>query len=173
MRSPFTAAWMRRPAATGVPSGPAPRLARTTKIVLATSGLDEYVFGALRSGASAFLLEGVEADPAPWNYLKRNSGARMHPRGAHGGIIMRLNAAIGREMREGEPGSSPEEGGRQHGPEESSGRVAAGGGRVTVRRCQKALRPRSGLRAAGRVGGVIVAARGCALVLIRAGFCRW
>jgi DNA-binding NarL/FixJ family response regulator len=37
-----------------------PRLARTKVIVLTTFDLDEYVFGALRAGASAFLLKGVE-----------------------------------------------------------------------------------------------------------------
>ncbi|MDQ2815760.1 MAG: response regulator transcription factor [Actinomycetota bacterium] len=37
-----------------------PRLTRTRVIVLTTFDLDEYIFGALRSGASAFLLKGVE-----------------------------------------------------------------------------------------------------------------
>jgi DNA-binding NarL/FixJ family response regulator len=37
-----------------------PALARTKVIVLTTFDLDEYIFGALRSGASAFLLKGVE-----------------------------------------------------------------------------------------------------------------
>jgi DNA-binding NarL/FixJ family response regulator len=37
-----------------------PRLGRTRVVVLTTFELDEYVFGALRSGASAFLLKGVE-----------------------------------------------------------------------------------------------------------------
>jgi DNA-binding NarL/FixJ family response regulator len=37
-----------------------PRLRRTRVIVLTTFELDEYVFGALRAGASAFLLKGVE-----------------------------------------------------------------------------------------------------------------
>ncbi|HXA31825.1 MAG TPA: response regulator transcription factor [Acidimicrobiales bacterium] len=37
-----------------------PRLAATKVIVLTTFDLDEYVFGALRAGASAFLLKGVE-----------------------------------------------------------------------------------------------------------------
>jgi DNA-binding NarL/FixJ family response regulator len=37
-----------------------PRLASTRVIVLTTFDLDEYVFGALRAGASAFLLKGVE-----------------------------------------------------------------------------------------------------------------
>jgi DNA-binding NarL/FixJ family response regulator len=37
-----------------------PALARTRVIVLTTFDLDEYIFGALRSGASAFLLKGVE-----------------------------------------------------------------------------------------------------------------
>lgn len=37
-----------------------PRLAATRVIVLTTFDLDEYVFGALRAGASAFLLKGVE-----------------------------------------------------------------------------------------------------------------
>jgi DNA-binding NarL/FixJ family response regulator len=36
------------------------RLASTRVIVLTTFDLDEYVFGALRAGASAFLLKGVE-----------------------------------------------------------------------------------------------------------------
>jgi DNA-binding NarL/FixJ family response regulator len=37
-----------------------PRLANTRVIVLTTFDLDEYVFGALRAGASGFLLKGVE-----------------------------------------------------------------------------------------------------------------
>jgi DNA-binding NarL/FixJ family response regulator len=37
-----------------------PRLAQTKVIVLTTFDLDEYIFGALRAGASAFLLKGVE-----------------------------------------------------------------------------------------------------------------
>jgi DNA-binding NarL/FixJ family response regulator len=37
-----------------------PRLGATRVIVLTTFDLDEYVFGALRAGASAFLLKGVE-----------------------------------------------------------------------------------------------------------------
>lgn len=37
-------------------------LPHTRVIVLTTFDLDEYVFGALRAGASAFLLKGVEAD---------------------------------------------------------------------------------------------------------------
>ena len=37
-----------------------PRLTRTRVIVLTTFDLDEYIFGALRAGASAFLLKGVE-----------------------------------------------------------------------------------------------------------------
>src|ERR1700730_8370036 len=37
-----------------------PRLASTRVIVLTTFDLDEYVFAALRAGASAFLLKGVE-----------------------------------------------------------------------------------------------------------------
>jgi DNA-binding NarL/FixJ family response regulator len=37
-----------------------PRLGGTKVIVLTTFDLDEYVFGALKSGASAFLLKGVE-----------------------------------------------------------------------------------------------------------------
>jgi DNA-binding NarL/FixJ family response regulator len=37
-----------------------PSLAETRVIVLTTFDLDEYVFGALRAGASAFLLKGVE-----------------------------------------------------------------------------------------------------------------
>jgi DNA-binding NarL/FixJ family response regulator len=37
-----------------------PRLAATRVIVLTTFDLDEYVFGALRAGASAFLLKGVD-----------------------------------------------------------------------------------------------------------------
>ena len=37
-----------------------PRLRRTKVIVLTTFDLDEYVFGALKAGASAFLLKGVE-----------------------------------------------------------------------------------------------------------------
>ncbi len=37
-----------------------PQLAATRVIVLTTFDLDEYVFGALRAGASAFLLKGVE-----------------------------------------------------------------------------------------------------------------
>jgi DNA-binding NarL/FixJ family response regulator len=37
-----------------------PRLAGTRVIVLTTFDLDEYVFGALRAGASGFLLKGVE-----------------------------------------------------------------------------------------------------------------
>jgi DNA-binding NarL/FixJ family response regulator len=37
-----------------------PRLAATKVIVLTTFDLDEYVFGALKAGASAFLLKGVE-----------------------------------------------------------------------------------------------------------------
>jgi DNA-binding NarL/FixJ family response regulator len=37
-----------------------PRLAGTKVIVLTTFDLDEYVFGALKAGASAFLLKGVE-----------------------------------------------------------------------------------------------------------------
>jgi DNA-binding NarL/FixJ family response regulator len=36
------------------------RLAHTRVIVLTTFDLDEYVFGAIRSGASGFLLKGVE-----------------------------------------------------------------------------------------------------------------
>jgi DNA-binding NarL/FixJ family response regulator len=37
-----------------------PRLGTTKVIVLTTFDLDEYVFGALKAGASAFLLKGVE-----------------------------------------------------------------------------------------------------------------
>jgi DNA-binding NarL/FixJ family response regulator len=37
-----------------------PALTATRVIVLTTFDLDEYIFGALRSGASAFLLKGVE-----------------------------------------------------------------------------------------------------------------
>jgi DNA-binding NarL/FixJ family response regulator len=37
-----------------------PRLGGTKVIVLTTFDLDEYVFGALKAGASAFLLKGVE-----------------------------------------------------------------------------------------------------------------
>jgi DNA-binding NarL/FixJ family response regulator len=37
-----------------------PRLTSTSVIVLTTFDLDEYVFGALRAGASGFLLKGVE-----------------------------------------------------------------------------------------------------------------
>jgi DNA-binding NarL/FixJ family response regulator len=37
-----------------------PRLRGTKVIVLTTFDLDEYVFGALKAGASAFLLKGVE-----------------------------------------------------------------------------------------------------------------
>ena len=37
-----------------------PRLSATRVIVLTTFDLDEYVFGALKAGASAFLLKGVE-----------------------------------------------------------------------------------------------------------------
>ena len=37
-----------------------PRLQGTKVIVLTTFDLDEYVFGALKAGASAFLLKGVE-----------------------------------------------------------------------------------------------------------------
>lgn len=37
-----------------------PRLVATKVIVLTTFDLDEYVFGALRAGASAFLLKGIE-----------------------------------------------------------------------------------------------------------------
>lgn len=37
-----------------------PRLQSTKVIVLTTFDLDEYVFGALKAGASAFLLKGVE-----------------------------------------------------------------------------------------------------------------
>ena len=37
-----------------------PRLGATKVIVLTTFDLDEYVFGALKAGASAFLLKGVE-----------------------------------------------------------------------------------------------------------------
>ena len=37
-----------------------PRLGGTRVIVLTTFDLDEYVFGALKAGASAFLLKGVE-----------------------------------------------------------------------------------------------------------------
>jgi DNA-binding NarL/FixJ family response regulator len=37
-----------------------PRLRTTKVIVLTTFDLDEYVFGALKAGASAFLLKGVE-----------------------------------------------------------------------------------------------------------------
>ncbi len=37
-----------------------PRLSGTKVIVLTTFDLDEYVFGALKAGASAFLLKGVE-----------------------------------------------------------------------------------------------------------------
>jgi DNA-binding NarL/FixJ family response regulator len=36
------------------------RLARTSVIALTTFEVDEYVFGALRAGASAFLLKGIE-----------------------------------------------------------------------------------------------------------------
>jgi DNA-binding NarL/FixJ family response regulator len=39
-----------------------PRLSRTRVIVLTTFDLDEYVFGALRAGASGFLLKGVDPD---------------------------------------------------------------------------------------------------------------
>lgn len=39
-----------------------PRLTHTRVIVLTTFDVDEYVFGALRAGASAFLLKGVGAD---------------------------------------------------------------------------------------------------------------
>jgi DNA-binding NarL/FixJ family response regulator len=39
-----------------------PRLAGTRVLVLTTFDLDEYVFGALRAGASGFLLKGVEPD---------------------------------------------------------------------------------------------------------------
>ncbi len=38
-----------------------PQLAGTKVIVLTTFDLDEYVFGAIRAGASGFLLKGVEA----------------------------------------------------------------------------------------------------------------
>ena len=37
-----------------------PRLRATRVVVLTTFDLDEYIFGALRSGASGFLLKGVE-----------------------------------------------------------------------------------------------------------------
>jgi DNA-binding NarL/FixJ family response regulator len=37
-----------------------PELSNTNVIVLTTFDLDEYVFGALRAGASGFLLKGVE-----------------------------------------------------------------------------------------------------------------
>ena len=37
-----------------------PRLRATRVVVLTTFDLDEYIFGALKSGASAFLLKGVE-----------------------------------------------------------------------------------------------------------------
>jgi DNA-binding NarL/FixJ family response regulator len=37
-----------------------PRLRATKVVVLTTFDLDEYIFGALKSGASAFLLKGVE-----------------------------------------------------------------------------------------------------------------
>jgi DNA-binding NarL/FixJ family response regulator len=37
-----------------------PRLRNTKVVVLTTFDLDEYVFGALKAGASAFLLKGVE-----------------------------------------------------------------------------------------------------------------
>ena len=37
-----------------------PRLRGTKVVVLTTFDLDEYVFGALKAGASAFLLKGVE-----------------------------------------------------------------------------------------------------------------
>ena len=37
-----------------------PRLRGTSVVVLTTFDLDEYVFGALRAGASGFLLKGVE-----------------------------------------------------------------------------------------------------------------
>ena len=37
-----------------------PRLRRTRVVVLTTFDLDEYVFGALRAGASGFLLKGAE-----------------------------------------------------------------------------------------------------------------
>jgi len=37
-----------------------PRLRHTRVVVLTTFDLDEYVFGALKAGASAFLLKGVE-----------------------------------------------------------------------------------------------------------------
>jgi DNA-binding NarL/FixJ family response regulator len=39
-----------------------PRLRGTRVVVLTTFDLDEYVFGALRAGASAFLLKGVEPE---------------------------------------------------------------------------------------------------------------
>jgi DNA-binding NarL/FixJ family response regulator len=39
-----------------------PRLSRTRVIVLTTFELDEYVFGALRAGASGFLLKDIEPD---------------------------------------------------------------------------------------------------------------
>ena len=39
-----------------------PRLGGTKVIVLTTFDLDEYVFGALKAGASAFLLKGVEPE---------------------------------------------------------------------------------------------------------------
>ena len=39
-----------------------PRLRATRVVVLTTFDLDEYVFGALRAGASAFLLKGVEPE---------------------------------------------------------------------------------------------------------------
>jgi DNA-binding NarL/FixJ family response regulator len=39
-----------------------PRLRHTRVVVLTTFDLDEYVFGALKAGASAFLLKGVEPD---------------------------------------------------------------------------------------------------------------
>ena len=46
----------------GAASPPIPALADTRVVVLTTFELDEYVFGALRAGASGFLLKDLEPD---------------------------------------------------------------------------------------------------------------
>lgn len=55
-----------------------PGLASIKVVILTTFDLDDYVFGALKAGASGFLLEGVE--PAtPGCSLRPTSSASGHP----------------------------------------------------------------------------------------------